>query len=353
MKKVCLINYTSNNQFFQSHEYVDFLFWENYFKNKSNFIFNVFCPENNVKKETNYTTFKPSRKNNIISTFFKLLKIPKSDLYIFQSYYELHALLWLIATKIPFKNNNIYFVATNNISAKRMSYKLLKFFYFIFKIYKVKIFIGSSSEKLLLESIFSKKNIIIKKYHFWAEVLGISEPKIKKSEVLFYPGPSKIDKPVNYFKSLSNYSKKNNNKFNDLNHILFNITSSELSLTNQKYVEKSKLSFKDLAKQLSSSKYIFLPHNFNFEGKFSGNFIDAIYFEVIIISNSINPVLEYFDDYGKLGIIINYDDPGWEIKLLDQFNNLNPKEIIANIKKVKKDHSLKSIYNSLDEVFIF
>ena len=91
----------------------------------------------------------------------------------------------------------------------------------------------------------------------------------------------------------------------------------------------------------------------NFEGKFSGNFIDAIYFEVIIISNSINPVLEYFDDYGKLGIIINYDDPGWEIKLLDQFNNLNPKEIIANIKKVKKDHSLKSIYNSLDEVFIF
>jgi hypothetical protein len=59
---------------------------------------------------------------------------------------------------------------------------------------------------------------------------------------------------------------------------------------------------------ITSSSYLFLSHNSNFSGKLSGNLCDAIRLGVPLISRMTLPVLEYFRDYGKIGLLHDMQD---------------------------------------------
>ena len=78
--------------------------------------------------------------------------------------------------------------------------------------------------------------------------------------------------------------------------------------------------------------------------------IDAIDFGIIIISNKINPVIEYFEDYGQLGLLIDFNKIS-EFEISKELNRLNKEEIKRNLFKARLDHTMDNIFKQLDEVF--
>lgn len=349
MKSITIINPQNSNRFEKSHNLVDIIFWKKYFRTKKDYkarFYSQKCEE--FTKDKNHYFFKTSFKNETINQFFILLCAPKSHSYLLQSYYEPSVILWLLFS--AFFKKKVYLVATNNISEKRIKKPLIRLFYNILKLFKVVIFVHSDFEKKLLSSAFPTSLIKIKNYHLWDEILDIDKSfKSREKNHLIYPGPIKRDKPVKYFNSFLK-SKATSHKIQSLT--LMNCRKSDFNfIVDFKSNEVFNSEYSELSREFSKAQYIFLPHDKSFTGKLSGNLLDAISFGLIPISNDIQPIRQFFEEYGDFGIILDYDNENWIKELELELNNLDIEKCQHNLESIRQRHTQNAIFKTLDEIF--
>ena len=92
-----------------------------------------------------------------------------------------------------------------------------------------------------------------------------------------------------------------------------------------------------------NSTFVFLPHNFLFEGKISGIFSDSISLFTPVISDKISPVADFFNYYGSLGYIYDFNSQKWCNEFLEQNIEDYYETIIDNIESCINNHSLTTI----------
>ena len=106
------------------------------------------------------------------------------------------------------------------------------------------------------------------------------------------------------------------------------------------------LEYEEYLNIIKSSKFVFLPHNFLFEGKLSGILCDCISIGTPVISNNIEPVMEFFKEYGSMGYIFDYSkDRTWPERFLELQSINEYEKFVASMKKCRNNHTNKLIIN--------
>jgi glycosyltransferase involved in cell wall biosynthesis len=67
----------------------------------------------------------------------------------------------------------------------------------------------------------------------------------------------------------------------------------------------------------SDASFVILTHDHNYEGALSGAFCDAIASGTAVIARNMAPHNEFFDAFGAMGYLTNYDDPTWPDRILN------------------------------------
>lgn len=337
MKRLRVVNFRYSENFYGSHDYVDYVFWKRFLE-RIDIPGTISHPNVDTGDELDQT-FK-YRDQSFFSLIHRLVSCIGSSNLIVQSFEEYLMFFWVIIWRIVNPKGVLYLVATNNITHKRLSKIYVRYFYKLISLLGIHVVLHSRSERDILFQ-YARPRVILKRYHMWMEVLGLEDvDRSSNDDTLFYPGPVKVDKPVRYLlEFLKSQVTVMSMKISSI--VLLNCRIDELS-EGFDCASFDNVSWLDLRELYSKSSLIFLPHDRTYEGKLSGNLIDAIFFEKPIVSNSINPVLEYFTEFGDLGVIYNYDE-GFDIPLFDY----RMKNVHANLRLAKECHKMKTIYNKL------
>jgi len=93
----------------------------------------------------------------------------------------------------------------------------------------------------------------------------------------------------------------------------------------------------------SEVSFIILTHNLDFEGALSGIFCDAIASGTPIIARDMAPHNEFFNRFGPMGILVNYEAPEWCKHVLNH-NSLNKyEEFQHNMAKCRDSCNMEAI----------
>lgn len=291
--------------------------------------------------------------NSRLHLFSKIYLSPSinNSTIIIQGFEELSLIFFLL--KIRKRQNKVILILTNNVSPERLkrSRWLLQFLLrYIFKKCDV-VFYHTDFEFKLIKEIVNHSPLLPKikklKYH----LIGLKHSNLKKgstSKIISFFGPTLPSKPIDDICKLILSDSKNQFYYRFINVglvskqvILKNIgTKTNVSFINE-YLEH-----KEYLNLIKSSKFIFLPHNFLFEGKLSGILSDCISIGTPVISNNIEPVLEFFRDYGAMGYVFNFlKDKNWPKKFLRSQSINEYKKFTISLKNCKNSHNNTLIIN--------
>jgi hypothetical protein len=102
---------------------------------------------------------------------------------------------------------------------------------------------------------------------------------------------------------------------------------------------------------LSSCSFVVLPYENSYVGKLSGIFCDAISTSTPVIAPKYPPFTSYFKRFGDLGILIDFDSPGWVSELSAQITNSENGNYAASFERAKAFHSESAVRDSMLRVF--
>jgi hypothetical protein len=278
---------------------------------------------------------------------------------IFQGFDEIGILFYFF--RVWGKNNIFYVVPTNNISPERLNKSKWVLQWMLKKIIsKSDSFLYHTDYELgLIQSnICSNRECLIKckklKYHLiGASQNSINLEKNGKVGIISFFGPTMNSKPYNDFCKLIK-ADNTNGKFR---YRIINVSrqvESEIKLLFGEAVKidfiNEFLEYNSYIKLIDDSAYVFLPHNRLYEGKLSGILSDCISIGTPIISDNIEPVIEFFKSYGDMGFIFDFkNDNEWEYSFFSNIDEINYKEFLISMEKCKLDHYQNQIINQFLE----
>lgn len=347
----------------KGHLILDDSFWfRNLSKIRETKIYSSSSSINNLKKQlkaNNSTlfTFKTlPLLQKINYRFYLILKILfcksiSNSNIIIQGFDEICILFFFL--KVNGKNNKIALVLTNNISPERLerSRFLLKFL--LSKIFKKsdKVFYHSDFELSLILSLIPDKSLLPKYFKVKYHLLGMENKNLisnQNSNTISFFGPDLLSKPVSHFLDLILADKKNIYEYN-----FININEKSIDLIKEKISQNRKVKFINeylpndkYIRLIQTSKYVFLPHNYLYEGKLSGILSDCIANGIPIVSDKIEPVVELFSNYGSMGYIFDFNkDTNWYTFFLDTHNENEYADFISNMSRCRNAHREDVIIN--------
>ncbi len=282
-------------------------------------------------------------------------KIKNSNI-IFQAFDEIGILIYFI--RICKRNNKFYVIPTNNISPERLikSRWLLQWMLRKIIVNSDRIFYHTDFECELIKSYISISPYVLKKcYKLKYHLIGEGKKEVVNENlfsdfVISYFGPTMISKPISDFCDLMKADNFANGKFQ---FRIVNVSSEVKEVITSIFGEKNKIDFineyfvhEEYIKLIQASKYVFLPHNHLYEGKLSGILSDCISNGIPVISNKIEPLLEFFKNYGEMGFIFDFSSStDWCSRFLENCNDEKYIYFKTSMLKCKNDHSHDKIIN--------
>lgn len=353
----------------RGHLLLDDFFW---FKNLSslNYKTNILTSKESAAK---LKSSFPDKVNNIASfpslsilkrinfrvyTILKLLissKIKNNNIII-QGFDEIAIIFYLF--KLRKLGNKIYVVSTNNISPERiLRSKTILCFCLNLIINKSDYFLYHSDFELKLLKNFCEPKLDFRKCHkIKYHLLGVkSEHELNSLDLNYnfitYFGPVMDSKPYKDICKLiiSDYLKDKMFRFRFINvdKIYQNEIRSIVGFENQNlsFINEY-LTYKDYMSYVATSKYVFLPHNFLYEGKLSGIFSDCVSNNVPVISDKIEPLIEFFNKYGDLGYLFDFsNDNNWPNNFLSSDHQFEYSQFKISLEQCRLDHCESLIIN--------
>jgi hypothetical protein len=366
-----MVNYNKNRSFYivssitedRGHLLLDDFFW---FRNLSrlNYKTNILTSSesaaklkssfpNQIKNIASFPSLRILKRINFrIYTIIKLLfsdKIQNSHIII-QGFDEIAIIFYLI--KLRKLGNKIYLVPTNNISPERiLRSKALLRYCFNLIINKSDYFLYHSDFELNLLKSFCEPNLDFSKcYKIKYHLLGVkcryeSNNLNDYNTFITYFGPVMESKPYNDICKLiiADYQKDKMFRFRFINvdKIYQNEIRNIVGFENENLIFINEyLAYDAYINYIATSKYVFLPHNFLYEGKLSGIFSDCVSNNVPVISDKIEPIIEFFDKYGDLGYMFDFsNDNNWPINFLLSENHIEYSKFKISLENCRLDHS--------------
>ena len=312
--------------------------------------------QNNIHSFKDFSFLK--KINYRLFIFGRLIfseKIKNSNI-IFQAFDEIGILIYFI--RICNRNNKIYVVPTNNVSPERLvkSRWLLQWMLKKIIVNSDRFFYHSDFEYELIKSYITESPYNLKKcYKLKYHMIGEDKKEVVNENlfsdfVISYFGPTMISKPISDFCDLMKADNFANGKFQ---YRIINVSSQVKEVITSIFGNNNNIHFineylvhEEYIKLIQTSKYVFLPHNHLYEGKLSGILCDCISNSIPVISNKIEPLLEFFKNYGEMGFIFNFSlNTAWCSMFLENCNDEAYLYFKSSMLKCKNDHNHDKIIN--------
>lgn len=276
---------------------------------------------------------------------------------IIQGFDEIALLVFL--WKIWKKNNEVALVITNNISPERLnrSKKLLPFL--LNKIFRQsdRVYYHTDFEFNLIKKLVKDENLLSRfvkiKYH----LMGADSINIEVSrdpQIISYFGPVTNAKPLIIIIDLMQADEKHFYQYHFFNVDAENIIyiRSKISANTRVIFSDSLMTHEQYIRSIKESTYVLLPHNWLYEGKVSGLLSDCIANGVPVISDLIEPVIEYFKTYGPMGHIFNFHkNQHWAKEFLTGCNDNLYESFKLSMKNCKISHMEETIIEEFITTF--
>ena len=146
----------------------------------------------------------------------------------------------------------------------------------------------------------------------------------------------------------------NNFSVNFFRYVFINLTNEDARGVKKKFPGSDNIFFRhgyltDEAYQMAicDSRFVFLPHNRFFEGKVSGILSDCIANKVPIISDAIEPVIEFSHTYGAMGYLCDYASQHWAQQIVNGLSDDDYEKFREAMRVCVASHSPTVIMNEL------
>jgi glycosyltransferase involved in cell wall biosynthesis len=208
------------------------------------------------------------------------------------------------------------------------------------------LMVSSEHQVTLLEEIYpdvQDSKIVHKPHH----ILGYSRTKlslVERSNRLLYLGPVSVRKPIEPVIDLIKADV--NRKFQYVLKNMIGITDDQKKfLIGHPNVDFSTEFLDDDAfyEAIGSAALLISTHNRLFEGKLSGPISDAIASGTPIIASRMSPHDEMFEQFGEMGYLVDYDDPGWVDQVLSIDLQLNYDTLEERMALCRENSSMENI----------
>lgn len=248
-------------------------------------------------------------------------------------------------------------VLTNNVSPERLkrSKKLLPFLLNIIFRQSFRVYYHTDFEFKLIKKIVKDENLLSRfeklKYHLLGADSNIDEIN-RNSKIISYFGPVMNAKPLSIIIDLIRADTKHTYKYNfyNVNAENINYIRSNISASTRVKFNDSFMTHEQYIRSIKESTYVFLPHNCLYEGKLSGIFCDSISNSVPVISDLIEPIIEYFKTYGQMGYIFDFHkNQHWTKEFFTDYNDNN---LYENFKLSMKNCQISHQEERIIEEFI-
>lgn len=134
----------------------------------------------------------------------------------------------------------------------------------------------------------------------------------ERPQTIFFMGPLSVHKPISPFINLIKQDEEHRYRY--VLRAMSNLESDTRAfLEAQPNVDMASgyLDDDEYDRLFREASWIITTHNMLFEGKLSGIFCDAIAAGTPIVSRNMSPHNEFFERFGDMGILVDYDDPMW------------------------------------------
>jgi len=270
---------------------------------------------------------------------------------VVQAFEEVSLLLYLL--RLRRHDNRVALVLTNNVSPERVESrpKILTFLLReIFRRVDV-VFYHSDFEFGLIQKLLGRNlgttRFAKLKYHLIGEVRQSTSGESDGGNLITFFGPASEVKPISSIYSLI---EEDNDKI--FSYIFINITDDDADMLRAAFSDRDNIFFlkgylsdEEYQKAMRRSRFVFLPHNRLFEGKVSGIFSDCIANQVPIITDLIEPVIEYFQTYGSMGYLCDYASADWARLFFEKLSIDKYAEFKASMLNCSRRHSPALIMN--------
>jgi hypothetical protein len=281
------------------------------------------------------------------------LKVDAGADAVFLGYTEEIVFFWYLANLFrPFR---LWLIATNNISARRVSSHRMKLKCFFQTIRRrlVKIVVHTEEEVRLLDRLTEGlgKTACVKKHHLMIPIrLTVNKALGAKITISFF-GPAKAEKPIEPFLEL--IASDATGRFC---YKIYNVSKAEIlpkmklsRPPNNVSIIEDWQSRENYLTCFNMSELVFLSHTRSFEGKLSGNLCDCVALSIPFISRAVEPMVSLNEKYGTLGYTIDFEQHGWPERLLTLISRQDLSEKRCRLQQMAKDYSLQAVHASLDE----
>lgn len=133
-----------------------------------------------------------------------------------------------------------------------------------------------------------------------------------RSNIIFFMGSPLSSKPTKPLIELIKKDKDRRYKY-ILRRMDYLDAETRVFLESQSNVDLASgyLEPDDYYRHLSEASWVLLTHNLLFQGKLSGIFCDAVASGTPIIARDMSPHDEFFERFGNMGVLVDFEDPRW------------------------------------------
>lgn len=272
---------------------------------------------------------------------------------VFQSFEELSVLLFML--RHPFKR--VHLIVTNNLRPDRLKRHPILGRFFLRLVFQraASVIVHCQHEVTKVRELAPRldpSRIFIKPFH------QLAAPRTKlswheKSPTILFLGPELTHKKVTPVVELIKRDTERRYRY------VFCSMKNDMAFETQAFLEKQAnvdllfgyLEDDEYYRLFSESALIMLTHDDDFEGTLSGAFCDAIASGTPIIACDMAPHNEFFERFGKMGFLVDFDDPGWCNRVLSADLAVRYREFQENMAACRESCSMESIREVFRAVF--
>lgn len=264
---------------------------------------------------------------------------------IFQSFEELSALFYMITHP----GMRVHLIVTNNLQPIRLErHPCLGSLILDSVLTRASsIIVHSQFEVQRIRSLAPRKNlecIYIKPFHQLAAA-RLRLPWKKRTNNVLFLGPALPHKPIAPVLDLlrADTTRRYRYVFCRFTPLRDRLMMRELrSLPNVELRTQFEPD-NEYYQLIAEAAAVILTHDRGFEGATSGPFCDAISSGTPVITRIMAPATEYWERFGPMGILVDYEKPGWYVPLLEMDLCARYSEYQENMAACRASSTIESV----------
>lgn len=264
---------------------------------------------------------------------------------VFQSFEEVSTLLFMLLHP----QKHVHLIVTNNLRPDRLQRHPLLGKWLLRQVFlrAASIIVHSRHEVVRIQELvegIDPQKIVIKPFHKFAQHTKQEVVEKPSPPRVLYLGPELAHKTIQPLLELirRDTEKRFCYQFCAMREVPKQLEQLAKESGNVE-IGKQYLSDEQYYRLFREAALVMMTHDEKYEGLLSGAFCDAVASGTPVISRPLAPITEYFEDFGPLGYLVDFQSPGWCDQILAADLNRDSPRFASNMVALRKSCEMPAV----------